>query len=119
LIPKRSDAETLTEQVPQYVRLGKKRGKARVECRTLPAEKRSGTFSLGHPISAYDSGQTPMGNLITKRMRPTPLLIQGEYSGEHIAIRVDDEGDNTESDGADRPVCVCLPSDVTFLRTKR
>jgi len=120
LIPRQADAKTISDRLPQYARLGKKRGKARIESRTVPAEVRSGTFQLGHPISAYDSDQTPTGNLITKRMRPTPLLVQGKYSGEHIAIRVDDPNDeDTEQDETDEPEYVCFPGDVTFLRTKR
>jgi len=120
LIPREADAETLSDRLPQYVRLGKKRGKARIDSRIVPAEVQSGAFQLGHPISAYDSDQAPTGNLITKRMRPTPLLIQGDYSGEYIAIRVDDhEEEDTKSDGTGDSEYVCFPSDVTFLRTKR
>lgn len=118
LIPKRADAETVSDRLPQYVRLGKKRGKARIESRIVPAEMRSGAFQLGHPISAYDSDQTPTGDLITKRMRPTPLLVQGDYSGSYIAIRVDD-GREENRGSAGESEYVCFPGDVTFLRTKR
>ena len=123
LIPKDGDAEAIREQMPQYIRLGKKRGKARIDARVVPAERRSGTYRLGHPIGAYDSEQTPKGNLITKRMRPTPLVIEGEYEGHHVAIRTDSmptpDQDGNENGGDDSPKYVRLPGDVTFLKTKR
>ena len=123
LIPKDIDVETIQNRLPTYIRLGKKRGKARIESRILPTQKRTGEYNLGHPIGAYDSEQTPNGNLITKRMRPTPLLLQGDYQGKHIAIRIN--GNDTSESSEDKPKdedeprYVRFPGDVTFLKTKR
>lgn len=125
LVPLSRDAETLQARLPQYIRLGKKRGKARVETRLLSAETRSGAYELGHPIGAYDSAKMPTGNLITKQMRPTPLIVQADYEGEYIAIRVDkdaalDNGDDVAGNAVgDREEHVRFPADVTFLKKKR
>jgi len=116
-IPRDAGVKNILSRLPQYIRLGKKRGKARINFRTVPMEKRTGKYHLGHPIGAYDSEQTPEGNLITKRMRPTPLVVEGDYEGDHVAIRVDDNNTSDKSD--DHPEYVRLPNDVTFLKTKR
>lgn len=112
LLGRKSSVEELDNQIPGYVRLGKKRGKARVSTRPLDVEKHTGEYGLGHPIGAYDTDQMPVGNLITKRMRPTPLVVQGDYDGEHVEL-TDPEREDDSDDG------VCLPADVTFLKTKR
>lgn len=110
LLGRESGVAELDDRVPGYTRLGKKRGKARVETRALTVEERTGAYELGHPIGAYDTDQMPVGNLVTKRMRPTPLVAQGSYEGEYIALNNPDSED-------DKPVC--LPADVAFLKTKR
>jgi CRISPR-associated protein Csc1 len=107
LVPREGDAEDIQSQLPQYVRLGKKRGKARVDTMLRPVDRQSGVYRLGHPVGAYDTAQTPIGNLVTKRMRPTPLVAQADFEGEHLVIAVDNE----ES--------VELPADVKFLKQKR
>lgn len=103
----------LDDRVPGYIRLGKKRGKARVETRELAVEQQTGEYELGHPIGAYDTDQMPVGNLVTKRMRPTPLVAQGSYDGEHVELS---EPDSNSESGR---LSICLPADVTFLKTKR
>lgn len=103
------NAAALTDRMPGYARLGKKRGKAKLTIEPVEASVRSGEYELGHPISAYDTEQTPVGNLITKRMRPTPLVVQATYEGEYVDITPADP--DSES--------VALPNDLTFLRTKR
>lgn len=122
LVPFDREADALESALPRYVRLGKKRGKARIDTRILPVEGRTGGYQLGHPINAYDSEQRPVGNLITKRMRPTPLIVQADYEGDHLAIRVDDGADKRrpkEDDNEDDPEYVKLPEDVQFLSRKR
>jgi len=103
-------ASELESRVPGYIRLGKKRGKARVETDPLDISEGDGEFDLGHPIGAYDTALTPVGNLVTKRMRPTPLVMQASYEGAHIELTA------LESDDADG---IQLPADATFLKTKR
>lgn len=99
----------LESRVPGYIRLGKKRGKARVETEPLDVSEGDGEFDLGHPIGAYDTALTPIGNLVTKRMRPTPLVMQASYEGAHVELTA------LESDD----VGIKLPADATFLETKR
>lgn len=110
LLGRESSVAELDDRVPGYIRLGKKRGKARAETRALNVAERTGEYELGHPIGAYDTDQMPVGNLVTKRMRPTPLVAQGSYEGEHITLN----DPNSEDEGT-----VCLPADVMFLKTKR
>lgn len=108
------DADELERSIPRYVRLGKKRGKAKLETTRVEATTGSGEYLLGHPIGAYDTDQMPTGNLITKRMRPTPLIAQATYDGDYIALHPPDvESDQSEMNG------IRLPADVTFLKTKR
>jgi CRISPR-associated protein Csc1 len=120
VLGRRADAAELDAELPGYVRLGKKRGKARVETRPLAVEKRSGEYELGHAVGAYDSAQTPAGNLITKRMRPTPLVVQATYDGPYVDLypqHSDAENDPNERGHNDE--AVSLPADVQFLRRKR
>lgn len=122
LVPFGREADALDSALPRYVRLGKKRGKARIDTRVLPVKERTGGYQLGHPIGAYDSEQRPVGNLITKRMRPTPLIAQADYEGEHLAIRVDSGANEEQAKGEndeDDPEYVELPGDVQFLSKKR
>jgi len=100
----------LESRVPGYIRLGKKRGKARVETEPLDVSQGDGEFDLGHPIGAYDTALTPVGNLVTKRMRPTPLVMQASYEGAYVEV---------ESPNLDDNDSVRLPADATFLETKR
>lgn len=113
LVPRGDDAETIQSQLPQYARLGKKRGKVRVETTLQPVERHSGQYRLGHPVGAYDTDQTPVGNLVTKRMRPTPLVAQADFEGEYLSVWSDDESDEDDEEP------VRLPADVSFLRQKR
>lgn len=106
------DNDELEERVPGYARLGKKRGKARIETRPLNVTEGDGDFELGHPIGAYDTELTPTGNLVTKQMRPTPLVMQGSYEGAYLGLETSNPEDE---DGGS----VQLPADATFLKTKR
>ncbi|GAD53620.1 hypothetical protein MBEHAL_2380 [Halarchaeum acidiphilum MH1-52-1] len=103
-------ASELESRVPGYIRLGKKRGKARVETEPLGVSQGDGEFDLGHPIGAYDTALTPVGNLVTKRMRPTPLVMQAAYEGAYVELEASDPDDDD---------VVRLPADATFLETKR
>lgn len=107
ILPQGRSAADLEEQLPAYVRLGKKRGKARLDLKSRSAARRSGKFQLNHPIGAYDYPEPPDGNIVTKSMKPTPLVMQGEYTGEYLAIEQEDHGS------------VRMPTGLTFLTTKR
>lgn len=109
------EADALDAKLPGYIRLGKKRGKARVETRQLAVADATGRYELGHAIGAYDSEQSPVGNLITKQMRPTPLIGQGTYEGSYIELSEPTSEQDTGSNGDS----VKLPADVQFLRRKR
>lgn len=104
-----TDADEIRERIPRYVRLGKKRGKAKVETETRVAREMTGEFTTNHPISTYDYDAVPVGGVISKNMRPTPLILQAEYEGEYLEVRTEAE---------DEPARI-IPADLQFLKTKR
>lgn len=101
--------ESIRETLPSYIRLGKKRGKAHVQYRVVNAERRSGSFSLGHPLSIYDHDARPLADVVMRQMRPTPLWFEGEFETDHYAIE-------SPIQSTDR---VHYPADAKFLATKR
>jgi len=107
-IPRERSAREIRAEIPAYARLGKKRGKAKVHTRLVTARRETGRFTANHPFSAYDYDETPLGSVISKNMRPTPLILQAEYEAEHLAI---------PRDGDEPPAKI--PADLQFLRTKR
>jgi CRISPR-associated protein Csc1 len=111
IVPRGRDAKSLADELPSYVRLGKKRGKARLDLAVRDATRHSGSFRLNHPIGAYDYDGVPTGNVVTKSMQPTPLVLQADYDGDHLRI------DRQSTD--DNPEVVELPASLTFLSTKR
>jgi len=111
ILPRDRDPEELVSELPQYVRLGKKRGKARIDFHIREGTERCGSFRLNHPIGAYDYEESPLGNIVTKSMKPTPLMLQGDYKGDYLRI------DRTGSDSA--PDAVRLPQNLVFLKEKR
>lgn len=111
IVPRGRDAATVADSLPQYARIGKKRGKARIDLTTREATRRSGTFRLNHPIGAYDHEATPVGNVVSKSMQPTPMILQADYEGDYLRI--------DRSDADTEPETIELPSGLTFLATKR
>lgn len=111
VVPRERDAATVADDLPQYVRIGKKRGKARINLTIREAARRSGSFRLNHPIGAYDHDATPLGNVVSKSMQPTPIILQANYEGEYLRI----DRSNAKTD----PETVKLPAGLTFLATKR
>ena len=107
-IPRATSADEVESQLPAYARLGKKRGKAKVHTRLVTARRETGRFTANHPFSAYDYEGTPLGSVISKNMRPTPLILQAEYEDEHLAI----------PRSPDEPPAK-LPANLQFLRTKQ
>lgn len=111
IIPKKGATADIAADLPQYARIGKKRGKARIDLATREATQHSGSFRLNHPIGAYDYDETPIGNILTKSMQPTPIVLQADYEGDYLQIN--------RSDAETDPEVVELPSNLTFLATKR
>jgi CRISPR-associated protein Csc1 len=110
-IPRGGDADALASELPTYLRLGKKRGKARLDVTRREAEERSGSFQLGHPIGGYDYEPTPLGNVATKSMKPTPLILRADYEGDYLRI---------DRSAAERgPNSIALPRNLEFLTRKR
>jgi CRISPR-associated protein Csc1 len=109
VFPYGQDATELATQLPSYIRLGKKRGKGHVNYRIVDAERRSGTFRLGHPLSIYDHETRPIGGVVMKQMQPTPVWFEGEFDNDHYAI--EPPFPNEER--------VCYPAEAKFLATKR
>jgi CRISPR-associated protein Csc1 len=108
ILPYEMTAHDVCADLPSYIRLGKKRGKAKLRSRIVEARREQGQFSLNHPIGVYDYEETPLGSVISKNMRPTPLILQANYDDEHFAI----------SRGKNEPP-VKLPANLRFLETKR
>lgn len=108
ILPSKRSARSIADDLPAYVRLGKKRGKAKLHTRLVDARREAGTFTLNHPIGAYDHSGKPLGNLITKNMRPTPIIVQAEYDETYVAIPRDDEEEPAK-----------LPTALRFLAEKR
>ena len=111
VVPRERDAAAVADDLPQYARIGKKRGKVRIDLAVRETARRSGSFRLNHPISAYDHDATPLGNVVSKSMQPTPMILQADYEGDYL--RVD------RSDADTEPEAVELPAGLTFLKTKR
>lgn len=108
LLPRELAAKAIEERLPVYVRLGKKRGKAKLHTRIVEAQRRSGRFTSNHPFSAYDYDGMPLGSVVSKQMRPTPLILQAEYEDDHLVIP-----------RGDREPPARIPAELQFLRRKR
>lgn len=108
IVPRRANARDVQTDLPVYVRLGKKRGKAKLHTRIVEARRDSGRFTVNHPFGAYDYDETPLGSVISKNMRPTPLILQAEYEDDYLTI----------PRGEGEPP-VKLPLELGFLQTKR
>ena len=108
LIPREATATEIANRLPRYVRLGKKRGKAKLHVRTVKARQRTGEFVSNVPFGAYDYDGTPLGSVVSKQMRPTPLILQAEYDDEHLVIPRDDREEPAK-----------IPSNLEFLGKKR
>lgn len=102
------EASSLAAKIPRYIRLGKKRSKARVRTRIIEGMIEEGEFLTNHPFGIYDYDGLPSGDLISVRMRPVPLIVQGRYKGKFIRIHRDEKRDD-----------VILPHKLEFLKVKR
>lgn len=99
------DAESV--EIPRYIRIGKKRSKARVTTKIVECELEEGEFLSNHPFGIYDYEGVPIGDLVSVRMRPVPLIIQARYRGMYVRIPDSSRGD------------VVLPYKLEFLKNKR
>ena len=93
--------------LPRYFRLGKKRGKCSLTVEEVEVEEKNGEFTTSHPIGAYDTEMTPKGDLLTRKIRPAPLILQARYEGPYYELRYS----NSER--------ATLPGDLEFLKQKR
>lgn len=109
VFPYGQNATEVIAQLPSYIRLGKKRGKGHVSYRIVEAKRRSGTFSLGHPLSIYDHETDPIGEVVMKQMQPTPVWFEGEFDADHYAIEPPFQNEQR----------VCYPAEAKFLATER
>lgn len=107
VLPKSSDAHEVAEWIPAYARLGKKRGKVRMDTRVVEARRSSGEFVANHPFGVNDYDKTPLSNVVSKNMRPTPIILQAKYDGDYITIPREDNPNAK------------LPVGLTFLKKKR
>jgi CRISPR-associated protein Csc1 len=108
ILPYEVEASSLAARIPRYIRLGKKRSKARVRTRIIESIIGEGEFLSNHPFGIYDYDGIPLGDLISIRMRPVPLIIQGRYRGKFM--RIPREGQLEDA---------VLPYKLEFLKAKR
>jgi CRISPR-associated protein Csc1 len=106
ILPYEIDVESLASMIPRYIRLGKKRSKARVITTIVEGKIDEGEFLSNHPFGLYDYEGVPMADLISMRMRPVPLILQGRYYGKYICLPSKDED-------------IVLPYRLEFLKMKR
>ena len=107
ILPYEVDAGSIISEIPRYVRLGKKRSKARVTTRIIEGRIEEGEFTANHPFGIYDYDGVPLGDLISVRMRPLSLITQGRYMGEFLRMTCNGEED------------VILPYKLELLKGKR
>jgi CRISPR-associated protein Csc1 len=108
ILPYEGDADSIASRIPRYIRLGKKRSKARVRTRIVEGMIDEGEFLTNHPFGIYDYEDVPFGDLISIKMRPVPLIVQGRYKGKFVRIpRVGKREDTV------------LPYKLEFLKAKR
>ena len=108
ILPYEGDAASLAARIPRYVRLGKKRSKARIRAIVVEGMLDEGEFFTNHPFGIYDYDGVPLGDLISIKMRPVPLIVQGRYSGKFVRIPCAGKRDD-----------IVLPYKLEFLKAKR
>jgi len=108
ILPYEIEAERIKSRIPRYFRIGKKRSKARITTKIVEGKIEEGEFTANHPFGIYDYDRVPLGDLISVRMRPSPLIIQGRYSGKFVRIPSSNGNEN-----------VILPYKLEFLKEKR
>jgi len=108
ILPYEDDAASLASRIPRYVRLGKKRSKAQVRTRIIEGTIDEGEFLSNHPFGIYDYEGVPLGDLVSVKMRPVPLIVQGRYKGRFI--RLPRAGGRED---------IVLPYKLEFLKSKR
>lgn len=89
--------------MPPYIRLGKKRCKARVEWEEVSAVASDGLYYTTHPVLIDDLDTIPLGDITFKRMQPFDIIQNARFSGDYVKI-----------DGKD-----VLPLNVRYLRRIR
>jgi CRISPR-associated protein Csc1 len=97
------------DDLPEYIRLGKDRGKCRIKYREVPYRTETGDYHISHPMSAYDYTAKPDGGVVMKKIPPLALWIEARFdSKKYISINPD----------SDDPVTYPHPNKLEFLRTK-
>lgn len=108
ILPYEDDAYSLASKIPRYIRLGKKRSKARIRTKLVEGTIEEGEFLSNHPFGIYDYEGVPLGDLVSVRMRPVPLIVQGRYNGKFLRISRDGKHEDT-----------VFPYKLEFLKAKR
>jgi CRISPR-associated protein Csc1 len=108
ILPYEGDAASLASRIHRYIRFGKKRSKAMIRTRVVEGMIEEGEFLTNHPFGIYDYEDAPLGDLISVKMRPVPLIIQGRYRGKFIRIPRAGKREDT-----------VLPYKLEFLKARR
>ncbi len=72
--------------MPQYIRLGKKRCKASIEWEETKTSILDGIYKTTHPLLTEDIDSIPLGDLSFKRMQPFDIILMAKFSGSYIKI---------------------------------
>lgn len=97
----------LEPELPSYIRIGKKRTKAKLTWNKPNFKIGKGDYTLNHPILIDDLSVIPKKDISFQRMVPFDLIKKGRLNGEYFAINLN-AGENT-----------FLPSDLRFLQRRR
>lgn len=106
-----TDAPTFAQQLPSYIRVGKKMTSARLEADVHDVTPKEGRFTLDQPVGKQDistDGYDILGSVHMESMAPVDLLTQSDLSGQYVSV-----DPRFGSEHRDMPVT--LPTDVCFL----
>jgi len=73
--------------LPVYIRVGKKRSKAKITWSEREVSINSGNFLLNHPVLFEDLDQIPLSDISFTRMQPFDVINRGKFEGSYIKIR--------------------------------
>lgn len=108
-----TDALAFTQQLPSYIRVGKKMTSARLETDVHDVTPKEGQFTLDQPVGKQDISTDEydiLGSVRMESMAPVDLLTQSDLSGQYV--RVDAQFGPEKNDTE-----ITLPTDVYFLGT--
>lgn len=93
--------------LPSYIRVGKKRSKAKISWNEPEFKLGEGDYVINHPVLVDDLSVIPNKDISFQRMLPFDLIKKGALNGKYLSIDLNPKE------------VVCLPSDLKFLQRRR